>query len=255
MNYLIDKSILFSPEERLISSGKNPEVSIPLTTTANRLLLELVRKPNEVLSRAYLLKAVWEDNGYASSDASLNNNISLLRKNFATVSHTEVDLKTIPKLGFQLNAVVELVEHVSPDIFGEQNPDTETQDTRGGWSAGKDLAKIFWIITALALFISAVLYFSQGQSPLNVRHKETVRVDQLGKCDAFSLSQNSSGFSAVIEKYPFLKDKCAEENASIYYDFSDLTKDRAKNLFVAICYHSISYGYQKCENIKSYSLQ
>jgi DNA-binding winged helix-turn-helix (wHTH) protein len=254
MKYLIDKCIIFSPEDKLISSGKNPGVNIPLTTTATRLLFELVRKPNELLPRAYLLKAVWEDNGYASSDASLNNNISLLRKNFATVSNTEVDLKTIPKLGFQLNAVVESIEHVSPDIFGEEIPDTDLQDTRDGRSAGRDVAKIFWIITVLALFISAVVYYSQRQIPLNTRDKETVLVDQLGKCEAFSLNQSSSNFGAVIEKYPFLKGKCAEEYASIYYDFSDLTKDRAKNLFVAICYHSKSYGYQKCENLKSYSL-
>lgn len=255
MNYLIDNSILFDPKAKSISSAKNPEVIIPLTTTATRLLLELVRQPNEVLSRAYLLKAVWEDNGYASSDASLNNNISVLRKNFATASETEVDLKTIPKLGFQLNAVVESADAVNADTSGDRRHDDDIQGTSGGRPAGDILSMIFWILSAVLLLISAVLYFSQRQSPLQFSPKETVRVDQIGKCDAFSLSRTSASLSSVIERYPSLKDKCEEGPATLYYDFSDLTKDRTKNLFVAICYNSRSYGYQKCENIKSYSLQ
>ncbi|HCR2161426.1 TPA: winged helix-turn-helix domain-containing protein [Enterobacter asburiae] len=253
MNYLIDNSILFSPDKKTISSRKNPFISISLTTTATRLLDELVRKPEEVLTRAFLLKTVWEDNGYASSDASLNNNISLLRKNFATVSDTEVELKTIPKIGFQLNATVEVVDDVSPDDT-ESDTATLAEKIKGNGTSNK-FAIALYLLASAAVMTAVILFFLNKNNDIRFKKIDAMRVEQLGKCDVFNMSSIPVNFANVLEIYPEIKTKCEGNQASVYYDFSDMTKDRTKNLFVAICYQSKISGYQKCENLKSYSQQ
>lgn len=255
MNYLIDNKILFNPEKKTISSNERPEIVISLTTTASRLLTQLVLNPDDVLSRPYLLKTVWEDHCYSSSDASLNNNISLLRKNLSAVSGAEIELKTIPKIGFQLNATIEIL-----DISNELNTvEIYMDDNDIEAFPSKDRNRndtqfiIFTIITAV--IVASMIFVLQKQSDFKFAKKETISAELLGKCDTYSLAKTGTNFNVVLDKYPFLKDKCEEKTASIYYDFSDLTKDRTKNLFVAICYHSNYSGYHQCENIKSYSLQ
>ncbi|CND13624.1 DNA-binding response regulator CreB [Yersinia intermedia] len=259
MKYLIDNNVLFNPEKKIISSNERPEIVISLTTTASRLLTQLVLNPGEMLSRAYLLKVVWEDNGYSSSDASLNNNISLLRKNFLTVNGDEVELKTIPKMGFQLNAKVEIL-HESNDLEIDENHEERLEEDKKTRpcifrSGERKYIQVIFLTTIVIVVVTVMVFLFQKQRNFQFSTKETTRAEQLGQCDVYSLAKTGTDFNAVLDKYPFLKEKCAEQKASIYYDFSDLTKDRAKNLFVAICYHSNSSGYHKCENIKSYSLQ
>ncbi|MGK3194779.1 winged helix-turn-helix domain-containing protein [Enterobacter soli] len=255
MNYLIDNCIVFNPELKMISSKKNPDISIPLTTTATRLLEELVRKPNETLTRSYLLKAVWEDNGYASSDASLNNNISLLRKNFFTVSETEIALKTIPKTGFQLHALVEPFENQANDDNHNEAIQLDEQRNTLDKNPSSILFRSLLLVSVIILISIAVLLVIHQKNVILFKEVNSVFVGKVGMCDAFNLSSTKVDLGIILQTYPVLKEKCENQSGIIYYDFSDLTKDRTKNLFVALCYQSENYGYQKCENIKSYSLQ
>lgn len=238
----------------MISSRKNPDISIPLTTTATRLLEELVRKPNETLTRSYLLKAVWEDNGYASSDASLNNNISLLRKNFFTVSETEIALKTIPKTGFQLHALVEPLENQANDDNHNEAIQLDKQPNTLA-NPSSILLRSLILVSIIILISAAVLLVIHQKNVIRFKEVNSVSVGKVGMCDAFNLSSTKVDLGIILQTHPVLKEKCENQSGIIYYDFSDLTKDRTKNLFVALCYQSGSYGYQKCENIKSYSLQ
>ncbi|WP_449397374.1 winged helix-turn-helix domain-containing protein, partial [Enterobacter ludwigii] len=224
------------------------------TTTATRLLEELVRKPNETLTRSYLLKAVWEDNGYASSDASLNNNISLLRKNFFTVSETEIALKTIPKTGFQLHALVEPLENQANDDNHNEAIQLDKQPNTLA-NPSSILLRSLILVSIIILISAAVLLVIHQKNVIRFKEVNSVSVGKVGMCDAFNLSSTKVDLGIILQTHPVLKEKCENQSGIIYYDFSDLTKDRTKNLFVALCYQSGSYGYQKCENIKSYSLQ
>lgn len=254
MNYLIDNSILFSPEKRTISSRNNPTISISLTTTAARLLDELARNNGDVLTRAYLLKTVWEDNGYASSDASLNNNISLLRKNFATVGDVNVELKTIPKVGFKLIANIETLDDKS---FERAVIETSTSDEHVKFFYFTSLNKmdITLYLLAILIIIAAFILVLRKNDFESFNKIDTIPVQKFGKCDVFNISNFSFRFENVLNVYPEIKGKCQGQNATVYYDFSDMKKDRTKNLFVAICYQSKHAGYHRCENLKSYSHQ
>lgn len=67
-----------------------------------RLLEEV---PGSVLKRDVIINDVWDRYGYTGTGNSLNQYISLLRKNFATLGLINV-IETIPKQGFALHSSV-----------------------------------------------------------------------------------------------------------------------------------------------------
>ncbi len=68
------------------------------------LLIALAQKPGELWPRADLIDAVWP-NGFGS-DESLSRLISLLRKTLSSDHGFDDIIKTVPKLGYRLNATV-----------------------------------------------------------------------------------------------------------------------------------------------------
>ncbi|HFS8112843.1 TPA: transcriptional regulator [Enterobacter asburiae] len=260
MKYIIENAILFDSDSKQISSASSPDVIVPLTTTASRLLEEIVKHPNRVLPRALLLKKVWEDNGYAPSDASLNNNISVLRKYFTSLSDTEVDLRTVPKIGFQLNAFVAL--HEEQTDITEKNEVQEldradaVQQTSGRFVSRRRysvylLSAGMTVVTLLVIMVFLSLQ-ERGISTLNKKIQGMARFEQ---CDVFNLSSDGIPFEKVLSQFPSIRASCSSKPANVYYDFSSLNKARAKHLFVSLCFKNDKSGYLKCENIKSYSME
>jgi cholera toxin transcriptional activator len=259
MKYIIENSILFDTERKNISSSSSPDVIVPLTTTASRLLEEIIKYPNRVLPRALLLKKVWEDNGYAASDASLNNNISVLRKYFSSLSDTEIDLRTVPKIGFQLNASV---------VLHEEQTDTDknyaVQETENTYVMQPDSGSLalhtrhnLYISaagTTILVLLVALAFLNVQDSGISTLNKKIQRIVRFEQCDVFNLSSDGTSFEKVLSKFPSIRSSCASKTANVYYDFSTLNKDRAKNLFVSICFKNDKSGYEKCENLKSYSM-
>lgn len=248
MKYIIENSILFDSDRKQISTIPSPEVFVPLTTTASRLLEEIVKHPNRVLPRALLLKKVWEDNGYAPSDASLNNNISVLRKYFTSLSDTEIDLRTVPKIGFQLNASVVL--------HGKQ-ADTDSDVTSSDHVITHNHHVLYIVITGIAIvaLLIAMMFLGVQDKGIATLNKKIQHVVKFEQCNVFNLSDDAIPFEKVLSTIPSVRTSCSSKPANVYYDFSSLNKARAKYLFVSVCLKSDTSGYLKCENIKSYSLQ
>ncbi|MHC9516591.1 winged helix-turn-helix domain-containing protein [Enterobacter mori] len=111
MKYTFNKSVIFDVAKRtLVSDG----VSFALTNPACRLLLVLIENNGELVEKETLLTKVWEEFGLASSEGSLYNNISLLRKGFVQVGITN-GLETIPKKGVILKLDSIVLEHLNSD--------------------------------------------------------------------------------------------------------------------------------------------
>ncbi|MDS1916211.1 winged helix-turn-helix domain-containing protein [Enterobacter asburiae] len=256
MKYVIDNKILFDSDKKELSGLASQGVVVPLTTTASRLLEEMIKHPNRVLPRAMLLKRVWEDNGYAASDASLNNNISVLRKYFSSLSEVEIDLRTVPKIGFQLNATVIEQQDEVPEKEHKVMHATSIQDNTSLAEKKPDCMKRrllpTFIITLIILF-AVMLYTLKGESELAVSQKQIHQMPNFQKCEIFSLSTENITFESVIKAFPLIQQQCSNKSGKVFYDFSSLSKDRTKNLFVSICLKNDKSGYTKCENLKSYS--
>ncbi|ENW5215467.1 transcriptional regulator [Enterobacter cloacae] len=259
MKYIIENTILFDSESKQISSSSSPDVIVPLTTTASRLLEEIIKHPNRVLPRALLLKKVWEDNGYAASDASLNNNISVLRKYFASLSDNEIDLRTVPKIGFQLNAAVVLYEEQTDAAENDAVQGTESTNVIQPASVKFASYTLYGLYiaaacTTIVALLVALVFLSLQDRGISTLNKKVQRMARFEQCDVFNLSSDGIPFEKVLSQFPSVRASCATKTANVYYDFSSLNKDRARNLFVSVCFKNDKSGYQQCENIKYYSL-
>lgn len=111
MKYTFNKNVMFDVAERRLVSDDGVFV---LTNPACRLLLVLIEKNGELVEKETLLTKVWEEFGLASSEGSLYNNISLLRKGFAQVGIAN-GLETIPKKGVVLRLDSIDLEHLTSD--------------------------------------------------------------------------------------------------------------------------------------------
>lgn len=248
MKYIIDDKLLFDSDAKKISALSRPDVLVPLTTTASRLLEEMVLHPHQVLLRSYLLKKVWEDKGYAASDASLNNNISQIRKYFSALSDSDIDLRTIPKTGFQLNVIVRCMSDDSNSNYNFTDVVTDDAEVTKGYLSSKIVYAAVSIIALTCIIISLLfqgggVYFSE---------KKTAESGVYEKCTFFNLDKVSLDIKGVIDLFPYIKDKCKVSRSHVYYDLSSLRKDRAKTPYVSICEFNEKKGYEKCENIKHY---
>ncbi|SEH67108.1 DNA-binding winged helix-turn-helix (wHTH) domain-containing protein [Rheinheimera pacifica] len=73
----------------------------------HQLLMCLLQRPGQVVSRDTLIMQVWQ--GRIVSDSAINRAVSLLRKAFSRLDNTHNYIETLPKLGYRLQLPVETV--------------------------------------------------------------------------------------------------------------------------------------------------
>lgn len=112
---IINNVILFDSVENLLYLKDRPELNITLTPTTSLLLIELLSKAQGTVSRDELLQSVWIDRGYSPSNASLNNNIGVIRKSYYTLTGEHLGLKTIPKMGYECMFSVEIISAIQDE--------------------------------------------------------------------------------------------------------------------------------------------
>ena len=106
MKYIINLTLIFDPESRLLMLRNNTQLTVGLSNPATRLLSELIKNNKTELTREILLKHVWEDFGFSPSGATLSNHISELRKAFEALGMSKDILLTVPRIGFKLDAEI-----------------------------------------------------------------------------------------------------------------------------------------------------
>ncbi|GAB4319212.1 MAG: response regulator transcription factor [Bacteroidales bacterium] len=89
-------TVSFDPENRILVTGNNSQI---LTARESALLEYLMRRPNRIIKREEVLKAVWEDDHYLNS-RSLDVYISKLRKYLK--ASKEIQIRSIHGVGFIL---------------------------------------------------------------------------------------------------------------------------------------------------------
>ncbi|MGM7743331.1 winged helix-turn-helix domain-containing protein [Yersinia enterocolitica] len=109
MKYILNFTLVFTPEQRSLVLVNNDEVEIILSAPASRLLVELIKHMGVTLSRDELLKNVWEDYGYIGSNSNLNSYISEIRKAFINLGCDSQMIVTVPKVGMRFSANIETV--------------------------------------------------------------------------------------------------------------------------------------------------
>ncbi|MBX2799205.1 MAG: winged helix-turn-helix domain-containing protein [Myxococcales bacterium] len=119
----------FGPHEVDVQAGelRVQGEPVPLQPLPWKLLVHLVERPGQLVSRHALLQVLWPDQ-VAVSDESLGQVISRLRR-----ALHGTPLKTVPRRGYRLEASVEAVgEPSAPTLFGRQ---PEREAVQRAWQA------------------------------------------------------------------------------------------------------------------------
>lgn len=103
MEYIINDLVMFDEQRSRLSLLEGQE-EVFLSQAMARLLVLFIERNGQTLERDELFEKVWDDFGMRSSNANLNQHISLLRKEFALLGLPDNIIITVPKIGFKFLA-------------------------------------------------------------------------------------------------------------------------------------------------------
>lgn len=132
MKYIIDTGLIFDSDERTLFLQESPGESLEIGAITARLFVEMLENVAGV-ERDYLLDTVWSNHGLKPSNNNLNNHISLLRKNIASVSAVDDLIITLPKKGFVVNKkysvnVLDVTAHERPEVEAKATKNATAMD-------------------------------------------------------------------------------------------------------------------------------
>ncbi|HFI5583197.1 TPA: transcriptional regulator [Raoultella ornithinolytica] len=154
MKYIINGTVQFLVAERKLTG--NGGVEVILSNPACRLLIVFLEHNHQQVSREILLEKVWEDFGLVSSESSLNNSISSLRRGLRDVG-IDNTIETVPKKGFEFHVDDLLLENITAD-FLINNMESEAVVGSGVKTKPKSLLKNHGQIIFSALFVLFILF-------------------------------------------------------------------------------------------------
>ena len=185
MQFIIDKDIYFRPADGAIWRIDTENEKKHLTLTNSRLLTYLIEHRGEVITRDAVFQSVWEAYGLHSSNNTLNQYISLLRRIFTDLGAGPQLIKTIPKTGFMFNAEVHIVREAEENKTSKPDKGDETPPRY------KQIARVSLpALLLISLLISLWLWQRQEES-----ERFTAVCWQMKdrkQCEIFSLEGNNT---------------------------------------------------------------
>lgn len=248
MRYIIDGIIGFRADDgSLLRIDSNDSVILPVA--AQRLMLILLESHGEVLERDELLVKVWDNYGLTGSGNSLNQYLSLIRRNMSAFG-CDTFIETLPKVGIRLHEGVRIVKEecapVVPDA--QQLPELHPVVLTGGegrsrWRAFLPAAAAF----LASVSVAALLTDDGGADPHPVVHVLP------GGCGLVTFFEPAEGdFSRTVdEASAVLKSSGREcgQGYTLYFDNISAQSDalHARTL-MAVCEHDARGSDSLCHN-------
>lgn len=240
MNYIIEMDVVFSPAEKTLSLYNERSNSVVLSNQANRLLLEMVTNKNALLYREDLVKRVWEDYGFTSSNNSLNVAVSELRKAFSSLGKDPQLISTVPKAGFKFEGVV---VPISANAHSS-NSNTEVEENK------RQRTKVKWKLIAFLLFFMitvsfAVVIYTNKRVELktSLAFKKIAFVEN--KCTVYTLGHQLYTSNQIKKDIDNILDMCKTQKMDLFYE-----KTTSSGLFVGLCTINNNNKHLRCNTIK-----
>ncbi|WLI75225.1 winged helix-turn-helix domain-containing protein [Kosakonia sp. H02] len=155
MYFIIDKEIYFRPADGAVWRIGAENEKRYLTLASSRLLAFFIENRGEVVSRDAIFEAVWERYGLHSSNNTLNQYISLLRRTLADFGLGSHMIKTIPKIGFLFSTDITVSK-----VTAKHNEPAATEPP-----AGSNRYKSLALCLLFLLFIALLIGVWQNRSP------------------------------------------------------------------------------------------
>lgn len=244
MKYIINGTVQFLVAERKLTG--NGGVEVILSNPACRLLIVFLEHNHQQVSREILLEKVWEDFGLVSSESSLNNSISSLRRGLRDVG-IDNTIETVPKKGFEFHVDDLLLENITAD-FLINNMESEAVVGSGVKTKPKSLLKnhrqiIFSALFVLFILFSVLLFYKE-------KNQEYKFFGHVGKCNIYFFN----GIKGNVKKYfssargKELLSQC-NQPAVVYYDETSRGKKGGiPESIASICSIGVDGKINACKN-------
>ncbi|ELM3737709.1 winged helix-turn-helix domain-containing protein [Edwardsiella piscicida] len=208
--YRLNENVLYNEQEAELKATVDGD-AILLAPSANRLLHLLILNQGIPVTRDTLFKLVWDDHGLRSSNANLNQYISLLRRQLFDVGLPKDTIVTIPKIGFMIDKTIAitLIQESPPlKLFPEKGKDKTKQKLN---------TTIISICTGLFLLSFLAIFFVSKNEQQLPKFKFQPITNNTIECNIYSLS-NTTTFLSNASELKRLKDCNASFDYFIYFN-------------------------------------
>ncbi len=261
MKYIINLTMVFDPDSRLLILRNNTQLTIGLSNPATRLLIELIRNNKIELTRETLIKHVWEDYGFSPSSATLSNHVSELRKAFEALGVSKDILITVPRIGFKMEAEIHPEtkapqELVLPHPAEPPSPENEAAVEHATIetirvSEKKALSRM--IMPVLSLFLVLLITAGTAVWMMLYKNEEPALIGVQNKCRIYTLDEGKHDPQRSQRAQRMLLEErvdCTLTNRDIFYMEARPANHLLKIYFMAACEKNNDMGYTNCNNFK-----
>ncbi len=247
MVYLINDTVVFRMEDGALWNTTAAEEIIHISSTIARILSFFIENHGVILRRTAILSEVWEKYGLYSSNNTLNQYISILRRTFVRLGLEGEIIQTIPRVGFimlehvgiqaiVLNNTQENNKHSDTSIVPESSTGYMPGWQRLKFRPGK-LLKAFAISVIGIAFPCLIYAIHPDNTPApNLIYDQKMR---FGPCEIYSLSRKTSDWMAENDNLKRLLDEnkitCSEGDTIILKVSEYSINAHPEQLFVANC--------------------
>lgn len=261
MHYRINESIIYTPDDgtlKLIDNNNRIySGEISLAPTANRLLAMLISHHGSILQRDELLDNVWDAHGLRASNNSLNQYISVLRRNFSDIGVEDTVIITIPTVGFMFSKDISVIsENIPPDIKNTpiKNAPLDTQ------IPPEETKSSFWerrkkgiVLSLLAVLTVANYWYLMPSQSTGPAFEKRYLLGMLDSCPVYTFYQTpESSTQSYMELVRKSMDKAnfhCRGFSEIFFKVEDLALHREKaTMFIAICSRLEENSYSNCRS-------
>lgn len=188
MTWLIDSTVIYNPEDGVLTHISTPdEQSITLTTTANLLLSLLIHHQGIVVERDTLLHEIWDKRGLRGSSSSLNQYISILRKTLSSFGLNFPTIITVPRVGFMFNTELAISEQLEPFPLTQQTAALPIQKTLVPTTRGVTKPVLWLVPFVVAAF--AILFVALTPSPAAIPTRPVYLLTRINYCPVYTFSK------------------------------------------------------------------
>ncbi|MGY6233018.1 winged helix-turn-helix domain-containing protein (plasmid) [Enterobacter asburiae] len=228
--YVLNNVVVFDPDRKTLRLKSEPSIEVSIPQTSCFLMIYLIKNNHLVVTRAELLENVWDKRGYISSNASLNNNISILRKSYTDLTGAELNLETVPKIGFKLSMQIENFE--------------EEQHKNKYFSMGQFFiySPPFFIMLSLVF-----IFLSFDKNTANIKTKKIDFLSKVDDCNFYSYDTKINEVRNLNLTNLNLSESCKEGSKDVYIHIDNSPKG---GLLYSICDRQ-DKAYKNCKNIKT----
>lgn len=116
MDYILNNEVIYNSFDGSIRQLRGrPENSVVFTEIANKILLLLISRQGEVVSRDEFFHEIWDKEGLISSANTLNQYVSKLRKTFSDFFPDQTVISTVPRVGYFFSKDIDIQKYIIKD--------------------------------------------------------------------------------------------------------------------------------------------